>query len=119
MIEQRPETMTTNLETERIRYRLLVASDVVNGKVTDIEFYVLARVKVREKRDGEDPEPKRSLDWNTDREELLARRYKVKRGDKVPEDAEEKYREYVKVLGEDGIRGEGPSRVQYLKRYYG
>jgi len=39
------EKMSTNLETERFKYGILMASDVHLGKVIDLDFYVLVKEK--------------------------------------------------------------------------
>ena len=41
------EKMTTNLETERFKYGIIMASDVVNSKVIDLDLFVFVREKKR------------------------------------------------------------------------
>jgi hypothetical protein len=39
------ERLTTNLETERLRYKILVAGEVVEGKVVNNAVYISTKEK--------------------------------------------------------------------------
>ena len=106
-----------------IHYRVMIAADVENGKVIDLDFYVLARGKNGKLKADQNREavkmvlnPKRVLNWVNDREELLARRSPVKKGDKVPKDIDEKFKEYSILYPANIGTGPGPERSQFMNR---
>lgn len=115
MIE--PEKITTNLETERINYRVLVASDVVNGKVVDLEVYILAKVKWENVDEDEilEKREKRELVTFEDLDEVLARRSPIPPGVKVPHDVDKKFREYEVMYPVKESRTVGLDRAKFMR----
>jgi hypothetical protein len=106
------EQMTTTVETERFKYGILVAADVENGKVIDLDVFILARLK--KKVNGADPVTRRKVIRMADREELLARRSVPEPGAKVPADMEAKYKEYNVLYPVEESRTVGLEKNKFM-----